>query len=471
MIELARIALVASVVALIGPLGVGCLWATALTYRGESEPTLGMNYWLGLMSVGALILLGHGLGISQTLVVLLVGSTSAAGWILCLLRKYKQTRAGLTTVLPLLPLAMAGIGYCVLDPVQMWDSYLIWLARVRLLEQWTPLARFRDLGIIYPEYPYLGSAAWWWTEWTGRVPVESGRVIFLFTYLAFFLAVLARHEQTTSIRVRLLWVFFAYACFSLEIINGYQDGFLMASAGMVALAFLQWEDRGAAWIMPLAAGLSLIKTEGAILSLILVFCWFGSKLSRVPTVQPNRLDRHVLLLGAVGFVSILAIWPWLQLRNGLDPVNVQGAAFRIRSIGIVVSQLDRFPTILRAIGLYYAQRPWITLPFLAAVAVSLVPGERLDRQRRFLLGFVALHLLFVMTIFWLTQEPFEWHLGAALPRLLSQGTLVMFLFVFETATLWWTPIEHMSIARQPVPSPQRFAEVVHTGRAQTKRTF
>jgi len=137
----------------------------------------------------------------------------------------------------------------------------------------------------------------------------------------------------------------------------------------------------------------------------------------------------------------------------------------------VVSQADRFPTIFRAIGLYYAQRPWITLPFLAAVAVSLVPGERLDRHRRFLLGFVALHLLFVMTIFWLTQEPFEWHLGAALPRLLLQGRLVMFLFVFETATLWWTRLEQVSIARQPVPSPQRFVEVVHTDRAQTKRAF
>jgi hypothetical protein len=471
MIEFARIALIASMVALIGPLGIGWLWATALTHRGESQPTLGMNYWLGLMSVGALILLGHGLGLSQTLVVVLVASASAAGCVLCLMRKYKQTRPGLTTVLPLVPLAVAGIGYCVLDPVQMWDSYLIWLARVRLLEQWTSLSRFGDLGIIYPEYPYLGSAAWWWTEWTGHVPVESGRVIFLFTYLAFFLAVLARQERTTNIRVRLLWVFFAYACFSLEIINGYQDGFLMASAGMVALAFLQWGDRGAVWIMPLAAGLSLIKTEGAILSLILVVCWFGSNVSRVPTVHANRLDRRVLLLGAAGFVSILAIWPSLQLHNGLDPANVQGTAFRIRSMGIVVSQADRFPTILRAIGLYYAQRPWITLPFLAAVAVSLVPGERLDRQRRFLLGFVAVHLLFVMTIFWLTQEPFEWHLAAALPRLLLQGRLVMFLFVFETATLWWTPLEQTSIARQPVPSPQRLAEVVHTGRAQTKRTF
>lgn len=468
MIELLRIALTVSVIALIGPLGVGWLWAEALTHKGESIPSLGMIYWLGLMCVGALIVLGHGLELSQTLVVVLVASASTGGWILHLMRRRRQPRGALTTGLPLLPLALTGIAYCVLDPVRIWDSYLIWLARVRLLEQWTSLSRFRDLRIVYPEYPYLGAAAWWWTEWAARVPVESGRVIFLFAYLAFFLAVLARYERTGSIRLRLLCGFFAYACFSLEIINGYQDGFLMISAGMVALAFLQWGDRGAVWVLPLAAGLSLIKTEGAVLSLILVFCWFGSKLSRSPTVRGNRLDRHVLLLGGLGFLLILAIWPWLQLRNGLDPANLQSGAFRIRSIGIALSQADRLPTILGAIGLYYAQRPWITLPFLAAVGVSLTSGETLDRQRRFLLGFVALHLLFVITIFWLTQEPFEWHLGAALPRLLLQGMLVMLVFILETASLRWAPSEEVPILRQPVPSSQKLAGLVHTGRALTK---
>jgi hypothetical protein len=466
MIELLQIALIVSVIALIGPLGIGWLWAAALTHKRESEPSLGMIYWLGLMCVGALIVLGHGLELSRTLVVVLVASASTGGWILHL-RNRSQTRVALTTALPLLPLTLAGIAYCVLDPVRVWDSYLIWLARVRLLEQWTSLSRFRALGIVYPEYPYLGAAAWWWTEWAARVPVESGRVIFLFAYLAFFLAVLARYERTESIKLRLLWGFFAYACFSLEIINGYQDGFLMVSAGMVALAFLQWRDRGAVWVLPLAAALSLIKTEGALLALILVFCWFGSKLSRSPTVHGNRLDRHVLMLGGVGFILMLAFWPWLQLRNGLDPANFQSGAFQIRSIGIALSQADRLPTILRAIGLYYAQCPWITLPFLAAVGLSLTPGETLDRQRRFLLAFVASHLLFVTTIFWLTQEPFEWHLGSALHRLLLQGRLVMLVFIFETASLRWARSEEVRILRAPVPSSAEFAEVVHARGAVT----
>ena len=91
--------------------------------------------------------------------------------ILCLMRNCKQTHVGLTAALPLLPLALAAIGYCVLIR-QMWDSNLIWLARVRLLEQWTSLSRFGDLSIIYPEYPYWGAAAWWWTEWTARVPLK-----------------------------------------------------------------------------------------------------------------------------------------------------------------------------------------------------------------------------------------------------------------------------------------------------------
>src|SRR5215470_14395032 len=101
MIDLLRIALIVSVFALIGPLGVGWLWAAALTHEGESTPSLGMIYWLGLMCVGALILLGHGLGVSQTLVVVLVASASIGGWILHLMRNRRQTPAALTTGLAL----------------------------------------------------------------------------------------------------------------------------------------------------------------------------------------------------------------------------------------------------------------------------------------------------------------------------------------------------------------------------------
>jgi hypothetical protein len=464
MIELLRTASIVSVVALIGPLGIGCLWAAALRDRGHCKPSAGMIYWLGLISLGAVVLLGQGVGFSQGFVVLLIVSASAGGWVWRLTRKPRWTTAGLTTTLPLLPLALGGVGYCVLDPVQMWDSYLIWLARVRLLEQWTSLSRFRDLGIIFPEYPYLGAAAWWWTEWAARVPVEGGRVIFVFAYLAFFLALLARQRNTP---VRLLCVFFAYACFSLEIINGYQDGFLMVSTGMVALAFMEWGDRGAAWLMPLAAGLSLIKTEGAVLSLILVFCWFASKSSRWPTVHGNRLAGRALFTGGLGFAVILAAWPWLQLHNGMDSANVQGGVFRIGSIGTAVSQTARFPTILREIGRYYAERPWITLPFLAAVGISLHRRETLDRRRRFLLAFVALHLLFVVTVFWLTQLPFEWHLATALNRLLLQGRLVILLFIFETATQW-ASLAQARIVGTPAPE---LAQLVHADPAQRQRTF
>jgi hypothetical protein len=465
MIELLGIASIVSVVALIGPLGIGYLWAAALICRGQGKPSAAMIYWLGLISLGAMVLLGQGLRLSQGLVVWLIVLGSAGGWVWHLTRKPTWTTAGLTTALPLLPIALGGVGYCVLDPVQMWDSYLIWLARVRLLEQWTSLSRYRDLGILFPEYPYLGAAAWWWTEWAARVPVEGGRVIFVFAYLAFFLALLARQRNT---HVRWLWIFFAYACFSLEIINGYQDGFLMASTGMVALAFMEWGDRGAVWLMPLAAGLSLIKTEGAVLSLILVFCWFASRLSRSPTVHGNRLAGRVLFAGGLGFVVILALWPWLQLQNGMDPTNVQGGVFRIGSIGIAVSQATRVPTILREIGRYYAERPWITFPFLTAVGVSLHRRETLDRQRRFLLAFVALHLLFVVTVFWLTQLPFEWHLATALHRLLLQGRLVMLLFIGETATRWWAPVAQARIVRGPATE---LAELVHANPAQRQRTF
>ena len=430
----------ASVVGLIGPLGVGWLWDAALASGRGTRPLPGMVYWLGLMTLGALIILGHGMGLSQTLVLSLVALVVTAGWVLRLRRSCKEAGGWLQRGLPFLPLAFAGIGYCVVDPVRVWDSYLIWLARVRLLEQWIPLSQFQDLRIIYPEYPFLGAAIWWWVDWAARVPVEAGRVVFLFAYLAFFLAVLARQEPRGGRRFRLVCLFLAYTCFSLQIINGYQDGLLMVSTGMVALAFLHWGDHGVAWIPALAAGLSLIKAEGAILGLILVFCWFVSRLTRSKAFHADRLNRRTLLLGALGFALVLAAWPWLQARNGLDATNVQGDAFQTQSIEAFIGQADRVPTILSEIARDYAWRPWIAIPFLAAVVSASISGKRLDRGRRFLLGFVMLHLVFVTIVFWATQMPFEWHLGSALHRLLLHGRLVMLLFVFETAAREWAPL-------------------------------
>jgi len=185
-------------------------------------------------------------------------------------------------------------------------------------------------------------------------------------------------------------------------------------------------------------------------------------------VHGDRLAGRVLFAGGLGFVVILAVWPWLQLQNGMNPANVQSGVFRIDSIGIAVSQAARLPTILREIGRYYVERPWITLPFLAAVGVSLHRQEILDRQRRFLLAFVALHLLFVVTVFWLTQLPFEWHLATALHRLLMQGRLVMLLFICETAMLRWAPLAQARFVRGPATER---AELVHAGSAQRQRTF
>jgi hypothetical protein len=438
MIELIRIGSTVSLTGLLAPLGVGWLWQRALV-RDEPRLTLGMIYWLGLISLGTLVLLGHALRLPQTLVFSLVALVPLAGWI----ASFRRPRVGIDgcvrTAWPLLPLALVGIGYCILDPVRVWDAYLIWLARVRLLEQWIPLSRFRDLGIVYPAYPFLGPAAWWWVDGAARVPVEAGRVIFLFAYLAFFLAVITAERQEGSIHFRWLWVFLAYAGFSLQIIDGFQDGFLMVSTGMVALAFAQWGDRGAGWILPLAAALSLIKAEGGVIGLILVFCWFVSNPSAA--LRGDRAQQKAWLLGALGFASITGAWLWLQIRNGLDPFAVQGQdIFRMFAMEDIVRQADRIPKILWEVGRQYTWNYWISIPFLAALISVAAGREHLKRRHRFLLGFLTVHLLFVITVFWVTQQPFEWHLGTALHRLLMQSRLVMLLFVFETAIHQWAPV-------------------------------
>ena len=159
MIELMLIALAASFAGLIGPFGLGWLWYAGLA-RQDSTISVGLIYWLGLMSLGALIFLGYGLGAARAAVVSLVALTSAAGWIWAMLRGRIGVAGVPGAAVFLLPLALLAVAYCVLDPVRLWDSYLIWLARVRLIEQWVPISELRNLDIIYPEYPFLGAATW-----------------------------------------------------------------------------------------------------------------------------------------------------------------------------------------------------------------------------------------------------------------------------------------------------------------------
>jgi hypothetical protein len=74
----------------------------------------------------------------------------------------------------------------------------------------------------------------------------------------------------------------------------------------------------------------------------------------------------------------------------------------------------------------------------------------------------------VVTVFWLTQLPFEWHLATALHRLLLQGRLLMLLFIGETATLQWAPLAQARIVRGPATE---LAELVNANPAQRQRTF
>ncbi len=441
MSELLFAASAASLIGLVAPLGVGCIWNEALRVRGETPPSFGMLYWLGLISLGAFVLLAFGLRLPQAFVLAAVSCASLGGWLWHLARRFVSRSTPVSyargrTIAPLLPLVLAGVAYCVLDPVRVWDAHLIWLARVRLLEQWIPLWRFQELQITRPEYPFLGAAAWWFIQAISRVPVEAARVVFLFAYVAFFLAALARYSASWNMGGVALAIFFCYACFGLEIINGYQDGFLMVSAGMVALALLHWGDRGMAWIAPLAAALSLIKAEGAVLGPLVLLCWIASAPQRFATVWRDSSHGGGVRIGTLLFIVLISAWPFFLWQSGLDPGRVQGDAFRIDSLGVFAEQVDRVPAILSKIVSDYAAAPWVAIPFLAAV----VWGGTLDRNRRFLLAFVSLHVLFVVVVFWLTQLPFEWHLASAGPRLLAQGRLVMLLFVCETAVQQWAPL-------------------------------
>ena len=137
MSELLFAASAASVVGSLGPLGVGWIWDRTLRARGVAPPSFGMLYWLGLISLGGIVLLAYALRLPKAFVLVAASSVSFAGWVWCVAPRFLSGGARIPTasvraIAPFLPLVLAGVAYCVLDPVRVWDAQLIWLARVRL---------------------------------------------------------------------------------------------------------------------------------------------------------------------------------------------------------------------------------------------------------------------------------------------------------------------------------------------------
>jgi hypothetical protein len=118
------------------------------------------------------------------------------------------------------------------NPISAWDGLVIWYAKVRGLYNWRPLAL-----LPFANYPDLGPTCWMLVlKWVGVGQESIGRLIFPAFYFLWIAAIRELWGRPHSWLLVVVVPATAAVFFDLEMFtNGYQDGFVMAAAGMAAI--------------------------------------------------------------------------------------------------------------------------------------------------------------------------------------------------------------------------------------------
>ena len=423
--------------------------------------------YVGALAVGMVVVVGHGLRVPQSLA--LAGGAAVAMGLAALARKRRsaeraaplsaQEKAVVAALAALLfPAAASAALRALHDPVLAWDGLKIWYAKARAAYFWDPIALDPR-----PAYPELGPVLWMLPmRWLGPGFENVGRAflpVAYFAWVAGLPAVLGRPYGWTALAAALVSAMMAFDVAALT--NGYQDAFVLVTAGFATATWLGLllridaarasgdpGERNAASpdlvasgdraAMPgppsalVAAGvltgaLPMMKQEGMVWSLLLGGAFLGS-LFWAPIRSWRRLARAVLPFVAA-WVIASAAWPLLLAWNGIE-ASIQGNAFTFGSISRAFRQLDRWP----AIRVYAQQYLDGHLAAIAACALAsgaaLVFAPRLRRALALLWTVLLLGLAFVVLVFLATREDLAWHLQTAFARLASQADFVYVLLAF-----------------------------------------
>jgi hypothetical protein len=324
-------------------------------------------------------------------------------------------------------------------PVNDWDAVAIWYAKARALLLWHAPA---DLPM--PTYPDLGPAAWaLMLSLTGLGNEPIARLVFPAICVAWLasLPLLFEgrgREWRPSLVVGLFII--AVATFDFQTAtSGYQDPLIAAVAGLAAillgnaLGIVKQEDeppRGRIALAFFFAGsLGMIKTEGAVLGVIMIGSW---SIAFAVTRGWRALRAAVPVTTVLLYVALVLLWPVLMVVGGIDVSHMQRYTFQDHSVRRFIGGVSRLP----AIGRGFAQVSLTySLVFLSAAVASV--GALRSPWTRPILGWLwsiaALHSAWIAGVFILTNLDLEWHIRTALLRLVSQHAFVWVLALATSA--------------------------------------
>lgn len=406
------------------------------------------RWYLGLIALGASMMLFHCLGLPRVLAMSLLVMGMSAAMLLGarrLVRRPSLEEVAQALVLMLVLIApLANVFFTSVDlPVYQGDALLVWWGKTNGMTAWAPMR-----ALPFPNYPELGPACWMLAlKIAGAANESIGRSILGLVYIA-WLAAMPRMLGRSWPALLAMAVSLPGVFDRDMIANGYQDGFLTATAGMAAIFLIRilWclespiherlialrassDGRTDLVLAGVFCGaLGLIKNEGAIIGAILVAMFL---LVLVTHTHPRNWRRLIAPLRSFGvaYLLVAATWPVLLLLHGLSPLDVQGPAFTARSVLSAFTALDRWPLIRSNFTYYFDHhRQLVTLAEWSAPAAFIL-APRARKAVLFAAGAVMLHLAFVAWVFLSTKQTLAWHLQTAFLRLAFHNTSLLLTLV------------------------------------------
>lgn len=359
-------------------------------------------------------------------------------------------------IIVVIVLVFSGILVILTQPIPLGgDTFSIWLNKTKSIYNGIP---YPTLPVV--QYPSLGPTfqAFAMRFTGGYEPVYGlffGPIAYCFWVLSLF----------SVIKQRSGWIMVAILCsisilfFDDYVVNGYQDKILMMCASMSVLSYLQFfseyslpsKQEGSRTLQLLfwlgtffAAMLSLIKSEGTIMGLILV----TASLLVVGLTQPGQIKVFIQknYMSIIMFVVLVLLWPLILYAGNVNLSNVQGDNLTLESISDIPQNMGR----IFIIGHYFINSfheiyvMLIFSVFLTIFALLKVPRLRITLAYLWLIWFV--HSLFIAFAFLSTRAPLIWHLDTAFYRLTSQHAFVYPLIIlFVTASLLDTTNDKISL--------------------------
>ncbi|MHB9056557.1 MAG: hypothetical protein ACYC2P_10455 [Paludibacteraceae bacterium] len=430
------------------------------------------HWWSGILLISLTAIIFHALNINPAVycVIITVSILALSIWQKQAIKQHILRAKELiqhidyvVVIMVVIVLVFSGILVVLTQPIpQGGDTFSIWLNKTKSIYSGIP-----HPALPVAQYPSLGPTfqAFAMRFTGGYEPVYGlffGPIAYCFWVLSLFGVIKQRSGWIMVAILRSISMLF----FDDYVVDGYQDKLLTMCASMSVLSYLQLfseyslpsNQEGSRMLQLLfwlgtffAAMLSLIKSEGTIMGLILV----GASLLAIYLTRPKQLSTFLKknYPSIITFIVIVLLWPLILYTGNVNLSNIQGDNLTLESLFDIPRNIERIFFIWPYFINYFRKTSLMLFfsVFLTTFAFFKSPQQRISLAYLWLIWLV--HSLFIVLAFLSTRAPLIWHLDTAFNRLTSQHAfiypliiLLVIAFLLGTTNHKVTLVDSVSIA-------------------------